>query len=57
MERERMKLALEDSPLRSELESLNDLHEGRLRAAQSELRHNTAEKSNRLQVRGPCYFR
>lgn len=52
MERERLKLALQDRPLRSELKSLNDLHEGRLKTTEVELRQCTAELSNRLQVSG-----
>lgn len=50
MERERMKLALEDRPVRSEFEALNELHEDRLRTAEAELRRLIAELSNRLQV-------
>lgn len=50
MERERMKLALEDRPVRSEFEALNELHEDRLRATEGELRRLVAELSNRLQV-------
>lgn len=50
MERERIKLALEDRPVRSEFEALNDLHEGRLRTTETELRRLVAELSNRLQV-------
>ncbi|CBN73819.1 hypothetical protein Esi_0007_0108 [Ectocarpus siliculosus] len=49
MERERIKLALEDRPVRSEFEALNDLHEGRLRTTETELRRLIAELSNRLQ--------
>lgn len=51
MERERIKLALEDRPVRSEFEALNDLQEGRLRTTETELRRLVAELSNRLQVR------
>lgn len=51
MERERMKLALDDRPVRSELEALNKFHEDRLRATEAELRRLTAELSNRVQVR------
>ncbi len=59
MERERMKLALDDRPVRSEFEALNKLHEDRLRATEAELRRLTAELSNRVQVcmyelRQPC---
>lgn len=50
MERERMKLALEDRPVRSEFEALNELHEDRLRTTEAELRRLIAELSNRLQV-------
>lgn len=50
MERERIKLALEDRPLRSEFESLNELHEDRLRAAEAELRRLIAQLSSRVQV-------
>ncbi|CAN0536857.1 unnamed protein product [Ectocarpus sp. 12 AP-2014] len=50
MERERIKLALEDRPVRSEFEALNDLHEGRLRTTKTELRRLVSELSNRLQV-------
>eukprot|EP00903_Cladosiphon_okamuranus_P008557 g8211.t1 len=50
MERERMKLALEDRPVRSEFEALNELHEDRLRATEGELRRLIAELSNRLQA-------
>ncbi|CAM9243513.1 unnamed protein product, partial [Ectocarpus fasciculatus] len=49
MERERIKLALEDRPVRSEFEALNDLQEGRLRTTETELRRLVAELSNRLQ--------
>lgn len=52
MERERMKLALEDRPVRSEFEALNELHEDRLRTTEAELRRLIAELSNRLQVCG-----
>lgn len=52
MERERMTLAMQDRPLRSELESLNELHEGRLKAMEVELRRHTMEVSTRLQVWG-----
>lgn len=52
MERERMTLAMQDRPLRSELESLNELHEGRLKATEVELRRHTMEVSTRLQVWG-----
>lgn len=50
MERERIKLALDDRPVRSELEALNKFHEDRLRTTQAELRRLTAELSNRVQV-------
>ena len=50
MERERMKLALEDRPVRSEFEALNELHEDRLRTMEAELRRLIAELSNRVQV-------
>lgn len=50
MERERLKLALQDRPLRSELESLNELQERRVRTTGAELRQHAAELSGRLQV-------
>ncbi|CAN0270172.1 unnamed protein product [Ascophyllum nodosum] len=50
VEQERMKLALQDIPLRSELESLSELHDARLRATEAELRRHTAESSNHLQT-------
>lgn len=50
MERERMKLALEDRPVRSEFEALNELQAGRLRTTEAELRRLIAELSNRIQV-------
>lgn len=52
MDRERLKLALEDRPLRSELDTINEMYDGRLRTAEAELRRHAAEQSNRLQVRG-----
>lgn len=52
MERERIKLALEDRPVRSEFEALNELHEDRLKTTEAELRRLIAELSNRLQVSG-----
>ena len=52
MDRERLKLALEDRPLRSELDAINELYEGRLRTIEAELRQHAAEQSNRLQVSG-----
>lgn len=45
-----MKLALEDRPVRSEVEALDELHEGRLRTTEAELRRVVASQSNRLQV-------
>ena len=56
MDRERLKLALEDRPLRSELDTINEQYEGRLRTAEAELRRHAAEQSNRLQVRGDTVF-
>lgn len=50
MERERMTLAMQDRPLRSELESLNELNERRLKATEAEIRRHTMEVSTRLQV-------
>ena len=51
MDRERLKLALEDRPLRSELDAINEMYESRLKTAEAELRRHATEKSNRLQVR------
>ncbi|CAM9160584.1 unnamed protein product, partial [Hapterophycus canaliculatus] len=49
MERELIKLALEDRPVRSEFVALDELHEGRLRTTETELRRITSSLSNRLQ--------
>lgn len=54
IDRDRLNLALEDRPLKSDLEAMSDLHERRLRTAEAELRQHGTQLCSRLQVCRVC---